>query len=157
MKKLLLTLAFSMTTFVFFAQTNYYVDATTGNDDNDGTSPAQAWKSVNAHAATWGAVDCILNIAEGEYIVNTKMFLVANIEVVGAGKDKVILMGATDDDFEEDRHGNKPFTASGFFDISGGEKTVTIKNLTMKNLRLGDGATMVWEDSSRCNQVPLSN
>lgn len=144
MKKLLLTLAFSMTTFVFFAQTNYYVDATTGNDDNDGTSPAQAWKSVNAHAATWGAVDCILNIAEGEYIVNTKMFLVANIEVVGAGKDKVILMGATDDDFEEDRHGNKPFTASGFFDISGGEKTVTIKNLTMKNLRLGDGATMVW-------------
>lgn len=145
MKKFLLTLGLAMTAFVMQAQVNYYINAATGDDANDGTAPDKAWKTINQNATIWETVDCIINIAEGEYIVNSKVNLSANVQIIGAGKDKVFLMGATDDEFEEDRFGNKPFTASGFFDVSGGDKTATIKNLTMKNLRLGDeNSTVVW-------------
>ena len=34
-------------TFQVFAQTVYYVDATNGNDANDGQSEANAWKTIS--------------------------------------------------------------------------------------------------------------
>ncbi len=144
MKKIFLSLCLVFAVFVINAQTNYYINAATGSNDNDGTSADKAWKNLNGKADVWRIADCVLNIADGEYIIDSKINLAANIQIVGTGKDKVFLMGATDDDFEEDRQGNKPFTNSGFFDVSG-DKTVTIKNLTMKNLRLGDSeGTIVW-------------
>ena len=118
------------------AQTVYYVDAQNGDDANPGTQE-QPWATLNGNAETWRNSDCTVYLAEGTYDVMFKIVLGGNLELVGAGVDKVFIQQCNDEDFEGDRYGNVPYATAGFFDVSG-EKTVKMSNLTIKNLRVGD-------------------
>jgi hypothetical protein len=60
MKKALLCLIVLMT-FKIANATNYYVDATNGNDDNSGNTPEQAWQSIEkVNGANLTAGDSVL-------------------------------------------------------------------------------------------------
>ena len=61
MVKYLLTLIALITSIGLQAQTTYYVDATNGDDNNNGTSPATAWQTIDKiNQQTLTAGDSIL-------------------------------------------------------------------------------------------------
>ena len=127
---------FTLCAFSLSAQTTYYVDSENGNDSYPGTQD-QPWATLNANAESWSTTDCILYLAEGAYDVVSKIYVNGNVEIVGAGVDKVFIQQCNDEDFEGDRFGNLPYMSTGFFDVSN-NKTVKMSNLTFKNLRVGD-------------------
>jgi hypothetical protein len=60
MKKFLITISFVLSTTLLFA-TNYYVDATNGNDNNSGKTPENAWQSIfKVNGANFIAGDSVL-------------------------------------------------------------------------------------------------
>ncbi len=76
MRKIIITLI----SFIFFvspilAGTIYYVDATEGNDSNNGSSPAYAWKTINRVNNSWALInpgDQIL-LKRGEEFIGTRL------------------------------------------------------------------------------------
>ena len=73
MKKLLTVILVVMITlgmmpFAFAAGTTYYIDSISGNDENNGLSEANAWKTVdNIKLLTLGAGDKVLFKSGGKY------------------------------------------------------------------------------------------
>jgi Right handed beta helix region len=51
-KHLLSTIIFFFSTTILFCQSSYYVDGTSGNDANDGTTLAKAWKTIQKAFST---------------------------------------------------------------------------------------------------------
>ncbi|MEX2115886.1 MAG: choice-of-anchor Q domain-containing protein [Bacteroidota bacterium] len=69
MKKPIIVTIALLTTLNVTAQTNYYVDKTTGNDLNNGTSLATAWKTIQK-ACSGATPNSIVQIKAGTYNEN---------------------------------------------------------------------------------------
>ena len=97
MKKLLgtilvlaLVLSFSVVaTTPVAAAVTYYV-ATTGNDSNDGLSPANAWLTIQHAVTTAGAGDTI-EVAAGTYPEGSEMTITQDLTIIGADKTSTII------------------------------------------------------------------
>ncbi len=145
------------------AQTTYYVNGATGNDDNDG-SEATPWATLNPEKWAAGTDDCIINVAPGEYFINGAARVEVNAQILGTSQDEVILMGEGDEDFWDDSRGEYPTTEGAFLVPEG--STLTIKNLTLKNQRRADawggsikvewGATLNLENVDFLNSIVLA-
>lgn len=86
MRKLLLKILGLMviltTTFTTYAQTNYYVSASNGNNLNDGLSNTTAKATIVA-AVTSAVAGDIIHIAAGEYILTTTIALNKTLTIQG--------------------------------------------------------------------------
>lgn len=114
----------------------YYVDANhaSANDENAGTSADAPWKTLNV--SKWAETGGIINIAPGNYYQTVETLIKGNTELIGSSKGEVVILSMDDEDFAEDRFGNAPLTDR-FFTTEAGVN-LTVKNLTMKNLRFGN-------------------
>lgn len=130
-----IVLLLSLFSFQMAAQT-YYVNASHQNasDNNPGTSADAPWATLNPNKWTGGTI----NIAAGTYFIFEEIIILDNTTIVGSSKDEVIITTMDDEEFfEEDRQGNLPYTDKFFTAID--EVNLTVKNLTVKNMRYGDG------------------
>jgi len=132
---------FVLTTVLIFAAINvysatYYVDALHPNasDDNVGTDSSAPWKTLNT--SKWKETGGVINLSAGNYYLTVETYIEANTELIGTSRDEVVILSMDDDDFAEDRFGNAPLTER-FFTAASDVK-LTVKNLTMKNLRFGN-------------------
>jgi hypothetical protein len=133
MKKVIyFLLAFMLISLVQLnAQDVFYVDYVSGNDEELGTE-AQPWQSPNASKWTDG---CTVKISGEVYAYELATLRGINVTLEGITEDAAI--AALDDSEFED-----PETISGFQLFNIGDNmdaaTLTIKNLTIKNVRRSD-------------------
>lgn len=83
--------------FAVMAQTNYYVSASSGNNSNNGLSPAAPKATIQAavSAAALAGNGAIINIANGTYILTATLNLNAEMTIVGQSEAGVIIDGHT--------------------------------------------------------------
>ena len=103
-----------------FAQKTYYVDATSGNDSNNGTSTSTAWKTINKLNTSSFVPGDVIRFKSGETFPGSLV-----ISSSGSSRNPIIY----------DRYGNG---ALPILDGKGGDYTVYAKNkeyLEFKNLK----------------------
>jgi len=118
--------------------TNYYADPSNANasDDNAGTDPSAPWATLNP--SVWSETGGTINLAAGNYYLTDEIVMSADVEIVGSSKDEVVILSMDDEDFmTEDRtSGALPLTGKFFTTVEG--SNLTVRNVTVKNLRYGN-------------------
>jgi len=128
-----------MTTSLIFAEKNYYVDATNGNDLNDGLSPETAWKTIGKVNNSW------TNINSGEDILLKRggIFTDARLRIQKGGiPDNYLVIGAYGG-------GEKPIIDCSPNDLRGGISCnianlsyITIQDLCIKDAVSASGISI---------------
>jgi hypothetical protein len=88
MRKCLFTLFMLLISLLSIqAQETYYVNATTGNDSNSGTSPNDAWATLEGNADTWKDIVSTIYVADGEYLVTNPIVVGSSgrVQIIGTG------------------------------------------------------------------------
>ena len=116
------------------AGTAFYVDPTSpnANDQNDGTSAALPWRSLNATKWTNG---CVVNLSTGTHALLASAVIKTNVTLQGASKNDVVIEGLSDDDIA------RGITSPQFFHVAG-SNMLTIKNITIRNFVAAVGSSI---------------
>lgn len=136
MKNLIFILTALFTTLTAFAQTNYFVDGTSGNDLNNGTSLATAWSTIQK-ACDAATPNSIVQIKAGTYNEN----IVVNIS--GTPGNFITLKNYLNDAVLIDGTGTGGTTMLAITDKS----YLNFQNLTIQNLTVNDAQGILIETS----------
>lgn len=136
MKKLF-TIFFSLCLpLLVMAQMTFYVNPNSplADDLNDGDSPNLPWKTLNMRA--W-MDNSIIKLSPAVYSVDSLSYITKNVTIEGTSNSEVIFQGMSDTEFSRNYECKKFFTITN-------EVTVTIKNITFKNMKYvhDDGVTL---------------
>lgn len=155
MKSIFLSIVLSLMTLSAFAvETIVYVNqnSTAASDENDGTSPASPWLTLNA---TKWADNMTIQIANGVYTIPERIAILNdNITMIGESRSGVILQSMDDAAFAAETTGNTLFQLSG--------KTVSLRTMTIKNVRnnilkLGGAFDVIAGGNLTLNDITLTN
>lgn len=109
------------------AQVTFYVNPNSplADDLNDGDSPELPWKTLNMKA--W-LDNSVIMLSPAVYTVDSLSYMTKNVTIQGTSNADVIFQGMTDLEY------TRSYECKKFFTITN-EVTVTIKNVTFRNMR----------------------
>jgi hypothetical protein len=163
MKKTTTLITFLLAIFHVTAQTNYYVDATNGNDNNNGASLGTAWKTIQK-ACNTAIPNSIVQIKAGTYheniVVNVsgttgnpiifKNYPSEEVLIDGTGTSGIAMLSITNKSylsFQSLTIQNKTAKdAQGILVETTGSATATdlsFSNITIKNINWTNNATTI--------------
>lgn len=114
-----------MLSFNGIAQETFYVNQKTGDDNNAGTDPKKAWKTLNTKA--WKA-NSVIKLASGIYQIDNQIAVGFPVTIEGVDITGTIIEGMTNEDFKADKSTN------GSFIIKDGA-VVSFKKVCIQNVR----------------------
>ncbi len=121
--KRILTLIVVLLSAAAIAQTNYYVDGTSGNNSNNGLTLATAWKTIQK-ACNSAVAGSVVNIKGGTYHENVVL------HSSGTAENPIVYTNYQNDVVVLDGSGT---TGTVLIDIAG-KSYVTFQNMTLQNL-----------------------
>lgn len=145
MKNIIIILIALLTSLNTFAQTNYFVDDINGNDLNNGTSLATAWKTIQK-ACDAATPNSIVQIKAGIYNEN----IVVNIS--GTPGNSITLKNYLNDVVLIDGTGTSGTTMLSVTDKS----FLNFQNLTIQNLTVNDAQGILIETTGINSSTELS-
>lgn len=130
--RLLIITVLALISGISNAETTWYVNATTGNNDNDGLGAATAFATIKK-AVTASAENDIISLAEGTY-TQFNITIEKNLSIIGEGIDaSAVILQAQED--EPDYQGTDAADNKRLFTLA------ETANLSIKNLTLRYGNT----------------
>lgn len=145
MKNLFIILTVLLIRLNTFAQTNYFVDDVNGNDLNNGTSLATAWKTIQK-ACNAATPNSIVQIKAGTYNEN----IVVNIS--GTPGNSITLKNYLNDIVLIDGTGTSGTTMLSVTD----KNYLNFQNLTIQNLTVNDAQGVLIETTGNNSSTELS-
>lgn len=145
MKNIIIILTVLLIRLNTFAQTNYFVDDVNGNDLNNGTSLATAWKTIQK-ACNAATPNSIVQIKAGTYNEN----IVVNIS--GTPGNSITLKNYLNDIVLIDGTGTSGTTMLSVTD----KNYLNFQNLTIQNLTVNDAQGILIETTGNNSSTELS-